>query len=81
MAERLPTEGEHTLLCLLAAGEEFTRAVSRFEGNEGLRHGFQCTLNGWVDRGQITAAGRTLALKPCKTNKFIITILGRDRAE
>lgn len=45
------------LLMALDAGFDFTRVVGAF-GNEGVAISFQCLLNGWIDRGRITDAGR-----------------------
>ena len=45
------------LLMALDAGFEFQRVVGLM-GDKGLRIAFQCTANGWIDRGQITDAGR-----------------------
>jgi hypothetical protein len=44
-------------LMALAAGYDFARVVGAF-GDEGVRIAFDCLLNGWIDRGQITGAGR-----------------------
>lgn len=48
---------ERALLMALDAGYEFTRVVGAM-GDEGARIAFQCILKGWIDRGQITSAGR-----------------------
>lgn len=45
------------LLMALDDGYEFTRVVGVM-GDEGVRVSFQCLLRGWIDRGQITDAGR-----------------------
>jgi len=48
---------ERALLLALNAGFDF-KAVVLAMGDEGVRVSFQCILNGWVDRGAITEAGR-----------------------
>lgn len=75
---RDPTEKEHAFLCMLVAGEDFDQAATVMGGNDALRVPWQCLLNGWIDRGRITKAGRELALRPCRTTKFQITILPSD---
>jgi hypothetical protein len=45
------------LLMALDAGLDFTRVVGAF-GDDGVAISFQCLLNGWIDRGRITDAGR-----------------------
>jgi hypothetical protein len=45
------------LLMALDDGYEFTRVVGAM-GDEGVRVSFQCLLRGWIDKGQITDAGR-----------------------
>jgi hypothetical protein len=45
------------LLMALDAGFDFTRVVRAF-GDDGVAISFQCLLNGWIDRGRITDAGR-----------------------
>jgi hypothetical protein len=44
-------------LMALGAGYDFTRVAGAF-GDDGVRIAFDCLLRGWIDRGQITEAGR-----------------------
>ena len=46
------------LLMALDAGYDFKRVVTAL-GDDGPRVAFACILKGWIDRGEITAAGRT----------------------
>lgn len=48
---------ERTLLMALDDGYEFTRVVNAM-GDNGVKVAFQCILNGWIERGEITAEGR-----------------------
>lgn len=48
---------ERALLMALDAGYDFTRVVGAM-GDEGVQISFRCILNGWIERGQITDAGR-----------------------
>lgn len=48
---------ERALLMALDAGYEFTKVVGAM-GDDGARVAFQCLLQGWIDRGQITDEGR-----------------------
>lgn len=45
------------LLLALDAGYDFERAV-RAMGDVGVQASFACILEGWIDRGQMTEAGR-----------------------
>ena len=53
------SKGDKTraFLMALAAGFDFRRVTLAF-GDEGVRIAFDCLLKGWIDRGQITDAGR-----------------------
>lgn len=53
------SKGDKTRAFLLAldAGFDFVRICGAF-GDAGLKIAFQCLLKGWLDRGQITDAGR-----------------------
>ena len=55
----LACKGDKTRAFLMAldAGYDFTRVAGAF-GDEGVRVAFDCLLKGWIDRGQITDAGR-----------------------
>jgi hypothetical protein len=48
---------ERALLMALDSGFAFDRAVTAM-GDRGVRTAFQCLLKGWIERGQITGAGR-----------------------
>lgn len=54
-----PTSDELSLLALLYKGYEFVSACQSL-GDAGAKAAFQCILNGWIDRGEITPAGRAL---------------------
>jgi hypothetical protein len=45
------------LLMALEAGYDFERVVGAM-GDRGVAISFQCIVNGWIDRGQVTDAGR-----------------------
>ncbi len=54
----------------------YERAVAKLgSGTEALRTAFNCTLNGWVSRGELTPAGRAFIRKPIKTTAFEIKVL------
>ena len=57
MADRDPTKLEMELLVLLALGAPFEESVQAT--SEGLGVAFQCILNGWIDCGELTDAGRS----------------------
>lgn len=42
--------------------------------DNALRTAFQCTLNGWVDRGRLTEEGRALIAKPVKVDFEIVNL-------
>jgi hypothetical protein len=54
-----PSMVEIGFLRRLEAGVDYADAVNAC-GHEGLRVAFNCTLNGWVDRGRITSVGTAL---------------------
>ena len=58
MSDR-PTEEDLALLALLHKGVEFTSACETM-GDDGVKAAWHCLASGWINRGQITAAGRAL---------------------
>lgn len=48
---------QRALLMALDAGYCFDRVVAVL-GDDGLQVAFRCITSGWIDRGQITDAGR-----------------------
>lgn len=73
-----PTEEQYMFLRYLAQGIDFQQAALKMGLDKGTRVSFACILNGWVDRGQLTEAGRAIAEKPLKTTKFEVTVLKGD---
>lgn len=48
---------ERAFLMALNAGYDFERVVGAF-GDDGVPVAWKCLLNGWIDRGKLTDAGR-----------------------
>ncbi len=62
----------HRLQCM-----DYNAAVLSLKDQaRALKTAWECTLNGWVDRGVLTAEGRALVAGPIKTNAFTIVNLG-----
>ena len=77
--DRKPTAIELSLLTLLYKGYEFTSACESL-GDASVKTAFDCILAGWIDQGEITAAGRALVPEALRrpglqsqTPKFLIT--------
>lgn len=78
-----PSQEELQLMRRLQSGEDFDAAVQTC----GISTAYNCILNGWIERGSLTSAGRELvigfsAIEPgetsavIKTNKFEVIDLG-----
>lgn len=59
MNDNSPSRLEIDFLRRLEAGQDYADAVDAC-GDDGLKVAWNCTLNAWVDRGQITSVGRAL---------------------
>lgn len=72
-----PTDTDLSLLTLLAKGYEFDSAVTTL-GDAGIKACWHCLLNGWIDSGSITVAGRALVPLQAQQGrlqapKFVVT--------
>lgn len=71
-----PTALQHEFLRNLERMTYAAAVYSLSDQSAALATAFQCTLNGWVDRGVLTAKGREIAARPNKTNAYEIKVLG-----
>lgn len=74
-----PTPDEVAFLALLSRGTEFRAAALELGEAAALKVPFNCILNGWVDRGEITKKGREVVAIALKPPVWEITIMPPEK--
>jgi hypothetical protein len=68
------TKWDVGLLARLDGGEDFTSACQAM-GDDGVKAAWNCLMNGWIERGNITAIGRAFVRQALKPVPWEITVV------